>query len=581
MRPYKTLIMLLAFLLLYYASHKVLQKKEKKEEQEEKGKKIFSYLDVKNVASLSVRNEFGLFEFKRAAGGDWDILSPIKDEASKSAIDEIVNNTKNLEVKKNLSDESIKDLSIFGLAQSSVEINLSLTDNKKITLFIGNKTPDDSSLYLREGSQKKVFVVGTSLENIKTKKLGEFREKKIFSFIKDDVLELNLTNQNGSFVIKKVDGQKYLIEKPTKMQGGKSEIEKVINTLVNARVDEFISEKFDNPEQYNLNKPAIRIDLTLKDNKKTGLILSEKKGDEQKYYAKKSDKENVYEVSSQLYKDLDMKLADLILKKLIEFEKDAAKRIDYTVNDKNFTFVKKGENEWGVLPPWNFTPSPSEISSLLNKVKNTETSDIIKDKIESDAKYGFDKPGLKMVVTTDDAGKEVAGFVIGKEKDQDNYFMKRISANFVLSVNKNDIDKFPKEKNDFREKNLVSFNRDDILKIALFDAKKNKTFTRDEKEWILETNGDKSKNPPNIEGLITDVRSLKVFNFIENQKNDAEYGLNNPKLTIEIESNKKERISLIIGKAEENNYYAKLANKSEIVTIEKFRIENIIKKFND
>ena len=94
-------------------------------------------------------------------------------------------------------------------------------------------------------------------------------------------------------------------------------------------------------------------------------------------------------------------------------------------------------------------------------------------------------------------------------------------------------------------------------------------------------NGEKKANPTQIEALITDVRSLKVLDFIDKSKDDKEYSFNEPKLSVDVINNKKEKSSLIFGKVTANAYFAKFVNKSEVITIEKFRVDNILKKFKE
>lgn len=564
----KTLGMLVVFIALFFVAHYTLTKKEQTDEKEEAEKKVY---DIKSsdVTQLEIKSEAGLFAFKKDAEGNWGIEKPFLAEADSPKINGIIKNIEDLEIAKTIEIKD-QDLKIYGLTKPKIELKFKVKgDEQEKSILLGNKSPDDKTQYVLKGADKtKVCLAGLSLDNVSDNKLKDFREKKIFKFKKDDVNKVSIKNKLGKFELAKQEN--WQIEKPIKFAGDKIGTEKAINAIANLKVEEFASEKAKNLGKYGLKNPEIKAEFELKDSKLA--VSVSKKGE--KYYLKRGDRENIYEINESVFKNLNIKLADIIKKKLVEVDTDKVKKIKLTLDSKTkLNFSKNEKGKWIVEDPEMFRVKESKIKAVLRQTKSLQIDELKKTSAKNLDKYGLVNPSKMIYLITEDDKK--VGIKVGKsfKKDKDTfYYIANFEADNVFTIKENKIKSIFPKKGDLTEKKIFATSKWSANELVIKEGDEVCHYVKDKEnhKWEKKYKGKRVAEPKEIQDLLGKITGLKANTFL--QKEDS---LDKPGFEIKLTNNSDDIEEVVFGKGEENKVYGKIVSENLIFEVEVAELDKI------
>ncbi len=152
--------------------------------------KPFSEIDTSKVTRIDV-NSGKEIEIQRTESR-WMIVSPVKFPADPGQISmlltRIAANPSASVVADNLSDSSA-----YGLGNGAAFVSLKTSDGKKLSMRIGNVTPDFNGCYLQLAGETKVLQLSTNIRTLVGESLTDWRDKKVFDFGVSDVELANFT----------------------------------------------------------------------------------------------------------------------------------------------------------------------------------------------------------------------------------------------------------------------------------------------------------------------------------------------------------------------------------------------------
>ena len=146
--------------------------------------KPFSSLDTAKIQQISV--DFGKKIVLGKQESRWRIISPINFSADQGQVSlllsRIASNPSASVVADNLSDSTA-----YGLGASAPFVSFQQSDNKTVSLRIGNLTPDFNGCYIQLAGENKVLELSTNIRTLAGQTLTNWRDKKVFDFNLQDV----------------------------------------------------------------------------------------------------------------------------------------------------------------------------------------------------------------------------------------------------------------------------------------------------------------------------------------------------------------------------------------------------------
>ncbi len=420
----------------------LLDKQDEKKEETEKLEKKLLAVEKQDISEL-ILEPSGIHCVKDS--NEWKIVAPVETDGDKSAIESIANMFSWMNIERTISSDPA-EYSQFGLAPEVGKLIVIHKDGVD-TLFLGDKSPTGSYVFARKGGSPDVFLTSTTLKSNVEKTLFNLRNKKALSFEKVNVRSFTLSCDAGVFDLEKVAGS-WKIKKESSLDADQSEVDKILNRLNSERAKEFVDEEPANLRKYGLDKPKVKVDLFLGENRaKKSLLIGSlaTKG----YYAKDESRKPVFILDTSFVNILDTDLYTLRKKDLADFSSTDVTKLELEFSGQLIVCNKDTSGTWMVTKPEPRKAKSWEISSITRKAAQLEVVKFVDDEPSSLARYGLDKPSVSAKFYRDDS--LLLDVLIGK-KDGDNYYAKLADKPSVYLIEKEVYETWTPKLDDIAEK---------------------------------------------------------------------------------------------------------------------------------
>ncbi len=244
---------------------------------------------------------------------------------------------------------------------------------------------------------------------------------------------------------------------------------------------------------------------------------------------------------------------------------------------------KQEKKEWRTAREGDINLQQSKIDSLAYDLATINAEQMVEEDVEDLSIYGLLEPSGILEVILDDGGSET--FHVGdKTPTGTGYYFRKYDENIIYTIYSHKGESFTSTLNDYREKQLVNLNAEDIISIEIEAQGQEKLFIQQKKDdtsddegygylsiWDVirpyKRNGDNEK----IHDLILDnLTQITIKDFINDMPKDLnEYGLNPAKYTIKVVDKENNIFSLLLGdNKDSNSIYIKLEDGKSVYTIE-------------
>jgi hypothetical protein len=155
-----------------------------------------------------------------------------------------------------------------------------------------------------------VFTVPKSTLDDLAKKPGDLRDKTLLSFKRDDATGITITTPTQTLALTR-SGKDWTLTKPTPGKPKEDKLSTLLFTLEVVKGTRVVEEKPKDPAKYGLDKPEVRVQISLP--KGPQELLIGKKAGATEYYARSSSQDAVFTVPDFTVSDLKVKPNDLLM----------------------------------------------------------------------------------------------------------------------------------------------------------------------------------------------------------------------------------------------------------------------------
>ena len=316
-------------------------------------------------------------------GGNWRLAQPEPLNADQQSVSSMVSTLSSLNADR-VIEEKAADLKPFGLADPSLEVNVTLKDNKKSQLQIGDSTPSGNDYYARLVGDPRIFTIESYNKSSIDKSAADLRDKRLLTLDLDKAsqIELSGTKQNVTFARNRDEWQ---ILKPKPWRADGFAVDELVQTLKDAKLETSpsLADQKKTVAGFDSGKPVATVKVT----GPSGTQVLQVRKNKDDYFAKSSAVAGIYRVASSLSAGLDKKLDDFRNKKLFDFGYETPGKIEIHDAGKSYYVTHGGEDWWG---PDGKKLDSSSVDALLEKVR-----DLAADKFPDG---GFAGPSIRITV---------------------------------------------------------------------------------------------------------------------------------------------------------------------------------------
>jgi len=369
--------------------------------------KILS-LKQEDISKIEIRKKGGEeLDLAKGEAGKWQITAPKPLSADQEAVSSLLSTVSSLNADR-LVEEKPGDVSQYGLAQPTLELDLTTKDAKPQKLLLGDDTPAGSAVFAKLDGDPRVFTIASYNKTSIDKSANDLRDKRLLTvdFDKLSQIELATKKQNIEFGRNK---QEWQIVKPKPLRADNFQVEEIVRKLRDTKMEASSTDADakKSATAFASGTPVASAKVT--DTASTQELQIRKNKDD--YYAKSTAVPGIYKVSSDLGKELDKNLDDFRNKKLFDFGYDDPSKVEVHDGAKAY-FLTKGGQDW-----WSADSKKMESSSvqaLVDKIRELSASKFVDS--------GFASPAIEVNVTSND-GKRIEKVSISKSGD--TYIAKR------------------------------------------------------------------------------------------------------------------------------------------------------------
>ena len=443
MRVKTNLLVGLVFVaLLTYVYVFEVKEKEKEREAAEQSN-ILLDVDADEARQVTIaRGDSVLVAQKRPTG--WRILSPVEDVADEAALERFVRNLKESKIERVVADsaEVAGDPELatkYGLRSPRLKIRVDRSDaspgTPADTLLFGNDSPTEKYVYvMRTGTNPEIFTVRAWRYDNLNKGLFDLRDRRVLSFLEEDVQALRLERTEETVKLERVEGS-WQMRSPVDAAADESAVEQLLGQLKNAKIKEFVDEsaRSETLARLGFDAPLVTAYLTVGEDRAEKKLTLARKNDDGRPLALDGSRSPVFAIDSTLVEQLLKSVFDLREKNPIEKSAAAARKFLLHGTKDSFVAEKDSADTWGLIQPAGLEGKPWKLANLIRDLKDIEVRQFVHDGPAALADYGLENPTVK-VELLDEGGQSVE-LRLGNVTE-DGVYLTRMDENSIYLVDR-------------------------------------------------------------------------------------------------------------------------------------------------
>jgi len=554
---------------------------KKREEAQEEAKKIFQ-LDKDKVVELRLARPEEEAVVCAKKEDKWVIEEPVNADADQDAVNRVVSELVDAKRTRTVEEEP-DDLALYGLDKPSFTLAAVVQEKEEpARLLFGEQNPAKTAFYAKTETEKPVFLVQSYVKRSLDKKLYDLRNKKVADFKKDEVEALKLERGELKIEVEKQDDGTWRMTSPLDTRGDKSEIDKIMDKMNSARVEEFINDDPQDLAQYGLDSPEIKLTMLIgEDRASKTLLIGRKNEDKKGYYGKRAEQKTVFLLKEDFVDAVPEEADTLRDHNLLTVDTGDVHKMEYVTEEQTFVLAKNEEGDWEIKEPIQEKGDNLKTNDLITDLKNIKVKEFFDEEKEE---FGLAKPDIAVTLWKKDVEKPIKVAIAAKDEEKEVVYARNMDG-IAVAIDEAAVDKVRKTLFDFRNKLLVSFDKEDVRKMTVRYGEDELVVAQRDEKWRAEKpERFKIGRESDVDSLVWALNYLKMEEIVEEQKPGdlAEFGLDKPRAEFSVELNEDKSVGpFLIGKSKDGNVYVVTAEKPGLYLVKDSLLDDLKRELGD
>jgi hypothetical protein len=262
--------------------------------------------------------------------------------------------------------------------------------------------------------------------------------------------------------------------------------------------------------------------------------------------------------------------------KVFSVEADKIEELTVKSESGEQTTLRKSGTDWQIVQPIAARSDGAEVAGITSGLAGLEQQRLIDENPSDVAEYGLAPP--RMEVTFKAGGQEHRLLVGRKTPPGTDLYAKLGNEKKVFLIPSYLDATFNKKTFDFRDKTVLTLDRDKIDRLGVVTPSRTLQFTKSGSEWTMAAPLAARADFTTVDGLISRLNTLQMKSIVAaDAPKLEEYGLDKPDVTVQIGSGSSQAV-LLIGKASgDDAVFAKDQSRPAVITIEKALADDLKK----
>ncbi|MFQ5830082.1 MAG: DUF4340 domain-containing protein [Candidatus Methylomirabilia bacterium] len=373
-------------------------------------------------------------------------------------------------------------------------------------------------------------------------RLGPEREKareakdRLWMVEAKDVEEVILKRQEDSVRIKReADG--WMLVEPVKGSGDKGRIDDLVTNLVTAKVGREIESDPSKLADFGLDSPAAEVTIRIKDTAEPlTLLLGERNPTQSWVYAKEGEKPAVFLLPEFILGHAEKPLIDFRDKTILAFDRQDVRQVEITYRGQVLSAEREEEaTRWKMVKPHPYRADRERLVDFLDKVRFEKVKAFVAEAPESLSPYGLDRPTRVTLWTGTGEERAARHLLLGRlDPDTDGVYAMRPGEENVFLVAKEIWTKLPKTVADLRDKTLLDWDWNRVVKLELESPKGEVVLVKDDETWQISEPEELEADESEVSGVLWELRDLKALQFLADEAQAVGRYLPKPQVRVSV-----------------------------------------------
>ena len=402
----------------------------------------------------------------------------------------------------------------------------------------------------------------------------------VVDFEPEKIEKMLLINNEERIELVKHQGR-WFLNSPIKDKADSNLAETLLDTLYNLHPSAVLNEEKKEVETkpFGTMKSNMRLQL-FGAGAPPEIIFGKSSAIEGQIYLGLANSSRVYVVSEDLKNLVAKKTDDFRDRSLMEFPADQADRLAIHNSDGEILLQKENEH-WQIAKPIRARANDALIKALVTKIVALHAKGFVADKDLA----RLSEPFGTIALHRESAREPALLSLIEAPEAPDCVYAKLSGRSSVFILDKPVAGLLKAHPNDLRDRHLMRLNFDMVDRISLQPAAKPKLLlARNQENWVLDG---KPADGNKVAGFIDYLLGQKVVAFVADTASDLEkYGLNAPLMKItfssyasentpESKAGERQIASLLLGRIENGEVFAKLEEEPFVVSVDKAILDRL------
>lgn len=520
----------------------------------------------------------------------WKISRPVQARADAEKVRALLDSVKRLESQRQF-EASGRRLRSYGLGSSESKLAIYTRDGRRFSLCVGRKTTDRAAAYARFPGGSTVFLVGSSLADDLSKSPQDFRDRRVIAFNRDRVSRIVLKYATTELELR-ARGREWEIRRPAKAAADEQAVNSLLASLEKMEAVAFVAEQPKDLAQYGLAAPALSLSLWRRGDGSAGQVQFGRKTEGDEVFARRADEKSVFSVKGSDFREVAKGFGDLRSKHVIAFNRDDVSAIELASQGLSITCKRRGKDKWQITSPRRMAADTTSVDDLLFNLSELR-AERIADTPTSEMLQALSQPLATVRLEMKRGGpREVA---LASPPAHPKLYARTDATGPVFVVASDILKSATADLSHWRDKTVFRANRERVVRIRLASKHREIQLRRAKGDkWTIEkpvkakgeptppkaTKADKTK----VEDMLWVLEDVRADEFIEERPKDlSRYGLQAPRLTVEVQLEGGKTDGLLLGKKTEkgDRIYIKSKSRPEVFLKDSYILDELDKRVED
>ena len=432
-----------------------------------------------------------------------------------------------------------------------------LTDQggKSIVLNVGEREKLSRRTYVQIEGDRTIYLVNSDLNADMRRKLSDYRGKRIADFKMSDAVRLQVSGAENFTLVKSDSG--WTVEEPFKARAELTLVNKILSSLANVNVLEFVDDDPQTLRPYGLESPRLTVSATIEtktpkpapevegptppaepefDVTTSVLTLALGGAAEERVFARVLEPAapTVFQVNESLMKDLGPPVSDLRDKKIAGLPVERASQVRLATADESMTLIRNGPI-WQIASGDDDTErETAEFAAVDDLLKGLRDLKALGFEEDTSKDFGFDRPQASIEVSVEGHAVPLRLIVGGETPSKTGVYVRNESDNSVAVVPASAVEPLKARPVSFRTRDILMVDSSYITRIEIVRGGEARVVEKAELDWRMLSPVEGKAEFPAVESILADLSALRGRRVVASADQAAEYGLGDAAMRVTI-----------------------------------------------